>query len=111
MPAISLNGVKHYYEEQGSGEPIFMLHGAMGSAHNFEEHGRILGDRVRVISVDMRGLGRSEHVRELAPSSWTDDLLALMDHLGIQRAHIFGTSLGSRIAMRVGIYHPDRLCH
>ena len=108
MPEVTLNGVKHYYDDQGSGEALIMLHGAMGSAHNFEAHGRILSDRFRVIAVDMRGMGRSEHVTEMPSAAWTDDLLALMDHLGIQKAHIFGTSLGSRLCMRVGIFHPER---
>lgn len=108
MPTATINGYKHYYDDQGSGEPLIMLHGATGSAHNFEDYGRILAGKVRFIAVDMRGMGRSEHVKAIEPGAWTEDLLGLMDHLGIEKAHLFGTSLGSRLAMRVGIFHPER---
>ena len=109
MPEVMLNGFKHYYTDQGSGDVLIMLHGALGSAHNFEKHSDILSDKFRVLAVDMRGMGRSEHVTEMVPSAWTDDLLALMDHLGIEKAHVFGTSLGSRICMRLGIFHSERV--
>jgi len=109
MPTVTLNGHTHYYEETGSGEPLFMLHGAMGSGHNFDEHVALLSKKMRVIVVDMRGMGRSEHVTEMEASAWTDDQIALQDHLGIQRAHIFGTSLGARIATRMAIFNKDRV--
>ena len=108
MPTVTINGFKHYYEEEGSGDAIFMLPAALGSAHNFEAYLPILSKKLRVIAVDMRGMGRSEHVKELSPSAWTDDLLSLMDHLGIRKAHLFGNRLGTRIPIRVGIFHPER---
>ncbi len=109
MPTVNLNGFQHYYDDEGAGEAIVMLHGAMGSAHNFERHVPILSQSLRVIVPDMRGMGRSEHVGELSsPSAWLEDLIALMDHLGLADAHIFGNSLGSRVGMRLAIDTPAR---
>lgn len=111
MPTATINGFKHYWEDMGSGEVLVMLHGAnkgntsMGS---FEEHWPVLSKRFRVVVPDMRSMGKSEHVKSMPPSAWVDDLLALLDHLDIPKAHIYGNSLGSRVAMRFAIEHPDR---
>lgn len=109
MPSTTLNGVKHYYEDVGSGEALVMLHGANGSAHTLEEHFPELSKRFRVIAPDMRSMGRSAHVKTMPPSAWVDDLKALLDHLGIPQAHVYGTSLGSRVAMRFAMEHPSRV--
>ena len=103
MPTTTINGLKHYYEDQGSGDVLVMLHGAQGSAHQFEEHFPELSKHLRVIAPDMRSMGRSEHVKELPPSAWEDDLKALLDKLGISQANVYGSSLGSRVAMRFAI--------
>lgn len=109
MPTATMNGFKHYYEDHGSGEVLVMLHGANGSSRNLEEHFEDLGRQYRVIAPDMRSMGQSEHVASLpSPSAWVDDVLGLLDHLGVQSAHVFGNSLGSRVAMRFAIEHPDR---
>ena len=108
MPTVQLNGLKHYYDDEGSGDEVLvMLHGANGSAHSFEEHYPELSARFRVIAPDMRSMGRSEHVQSMPASAWVDDLKALLDHLGITQAHIYGSSLGSRVALRFAIEHPD----
>ena len=62
----------------------------------------------RVIAPDLRGLGSSEHVTEALPSAWVADLVGLLDRLGIPKAHVYGVSLGARVALRFGIDHPDR---
>ena len=109
MPTVTINELKHYYEDQGQGEALVMLHGATSSAHAFEEHFPELTQKYRVIAPDMRSMGRSAHVPEMPPSAWVDDLLALLDHLQIPKNHIYGTSLGSRVAMRFAIEYPDRV--
>ena len=107
MPIVTLNGCKHYYDDAGSGDALVMLHGANGSAHQFEEHYAELSKRFRVIAPDMRSMGRSEHVKTMPASGWVDDLKALLEHLQIQQAHVFGVSLGSRVAMRFAMDHPS----
>lgn len=108
MPTIQLNGLKHYYEDIGSGEVLVMLHGANGSGHSFEMHYPELSKHFRIITPDLRSMGRSEHVETMPASGWVDDLNALLDLLGIKAAHIYGSSLGSRVALRFAVENPDR---
>lgn len=109
MPTAMINGFKHYWEDHGSGDPIVMHHGAQGSSLQFAEHTPVISERYRVIASDARGLGRSEHVKDLPPSAWVDDTLGLIDHLGLEKVHIFGSSRGSRVAMRFAIDYSDRV--
>lgn len=110
MPTETINGCNHYYEDQGTGTPLVMLHGAAGSGASFADVAKALvGDGFRVIVPDMRSMGRSEHVAEIPPSAWVDDVLGLLDHLGIEKALIHGVSLGARVSLRFGIDHPERV--
>src|SRR5688572_12732638 len=83
-----------------------MLHGAAGSGAMFGHHTPELARTYRVIAPDLRGMGQSEHVSSLPPDGWIEDVRALIDHLGIGSAHIYGISLGSRIAMRLAVDYP-----
>jgi pimeloyl-ACP methyl ester carboxylesterase len=110
MPTTTINGHSHYYEDQGTGEVLVMLHGANGASSLLAYHWPELSQHFRVIAPDMRSMGQSEHVTSLdSPSAWVEDLEALLDHLGIEKAHIFGVSLGSRVGMRFCIEHPERV--
>ena len=109
MPEAVINGLQHYWEDLGAGEPLFMFHGASSSGVTLKPHAEALSNTHRVIVPDMRGMGRSAHVAELPPSAWVDDAVGLMDHLGIERAHVHGVSLGARVALRLAIDHPQRV--
>jgi pimeloyl-ACP methyl ester carboxylesterase len=110
MPTTTINGHSRYYEDQGTGEVLVMLHGANGASSLLAYHWPELSQHFRVIAPDMRSMGKSEHVTSLdSPSAWVEDLEALLDHLGIEKAHIFGVSLGSRVGMRFCIEHPERV--
>lgn len=110
MPTTTINGFKHHYEDTGgSGDVLVMLHGANSSSRTLEEHFAELGQHFRVIAPDMRSMGQSEHVASLPKNAWVEDLVALLDHLGVQKAHVYGNSLGSRVGMRFAIDHPDRI--
>lgn len=108
MPNAMLNGFNHHWEEAGSGEAFVMLHGAAGSGAGFKAHLPELSKTLRVIIPDMRGMGGSAHVSSIPPSAWVDDLKALLDHLNIDAAHVYGTSLGARVALRFAIDYPAR---
>ncbi len=108
MPHATINGHKHYWEEAGSGETLVMLHGAAGSGRSFYGHIPELSKTFRVLIPDMRGMGQSEHVASIEPNAWCDDVRGLLDHLAIERAHVFGSSLGARVALRFAIDHPPR---
>ncbi len=109
MPNTTIGGLNQYYDDVGSGEVLVMIHGATGSAHAFEPQYPGLSSTFRVIAPDLRSMGRSEHVTEMPATAWVDDLGELLDSLGAGSVHLFGTSLGSRIAMRFAIDNPDRV--
>ena len=87
-----VNGTRLYYEIAGSGEPLVLLHGLGADTrvwdYNFEE----LTRHYRAIRYDMRGYGQSAAPAQ--PYTHEDDLKALLDYLGISRAHIMGQSYG-----------------
>lgn len=109
MPSMTINGHKHFYEDEGSGDVLVMIHGASGSALSFSEVIPELAKQFRVIAPDLRGMSRSEHVADMPPTAWNDDLAALLDSLGIGATHVYGVSLGARIAMRHTVLYPERV--
>ena len=109
MPEATINGFKHHWEEAGSGDVLLMIHGAAGAGKGFAPQIEELSKTYRVIAVDLRGMGGSERISQLNPSGWVDDVGGLLDHLGIQTANIFGSSLGARIALRYAINNPSRV--
>jgi len=109
VPELHLNGVALHYEQAGAGDPVVVIHGAAASASSVEPLVRGLGERRLVVAPDLRGMGRSEPVEQVAPTAWVDDLVALLDALGIERTHVVGVSLGARVAMRLALDAPGRV--
>ncbi|HEX6513219.1 MAG TPA: alpha/beta hydrolase [Chloroflexota bacterium] len=107
MPRAELNGFDIYWDELGSGEPILVLHGASDSAVRFERQLPLLARDFRVIAPDLRGMGRGARPAHYLPSDWIADLTALLDHLGLESTHVYGVSLGARVALRLAIDHPN----
>ncbi len=109
MPTATINGLQHYFEDEGSGDALVMIHGAAGSGRGLAQaHLSDLSKDFRVLIPDLRSMGQSEHVTEIPPSAWVDDMVGLLDHLGIEKAHVYGVSLGARVVLRFAIDHPDR---
>lgn len=109
MPLTTINGFRHFYEDVGSGEPVFMLHGVMNSSRYFEKLIPDVAIDFRVVAPHLRGMGFSEHVARLPHRAWVSDVVSLMDELGIENGHFYGVSLGAGIAMRLAIERPDRV--
>lgn len=102
--------------EQGAGEPVLLIHGFSSSHHvNWVAPGwvKVLGEAgYRVIALDNRGHGRSTKSYDEADYqtlAMAGDGVALLDHLNIDRAHIFGYSMGARISAQLAITWPDRV--
>lgn len=109
MPEFTLNGVRLYYEEAGEGPPLLLLHG-LGSSHNmFKEEMAQFKNDYRVIAIDCRGHGQSDKPAKYTLNDHIEDAVALLDHLGIERAHVIGVSMGSYIAQGLVLAHPDRV--
>lgn len=108
-------GVKIHYEEHGAGDPVVLVHGfASRASHNWELTGwyKALAPRYRVIAMDCRGHGDSGKPHNRADYSgriMEEDVIRLIDHLGIERTLLMGYSMGGRIAMGVLAHHPERL--
>ncbi|MEO8696018.1 MAG: alpha/beta fold hydrolase [Acidimicrobiales bacterium] len=110
MPTQLLNGAALYYEVTGSGPWIVFAHGGEGTRLHWWAQVAALQDRFRCVTYDARGFGQSTF-GELPPTDniHRDDLLALMDHLGIERAHLIGQSMGGLAVSGVAIAEPERV--
>ncbi len=95
------------YEDAGSGDPLVLLHAGVADRRMWEQQIPAFAASFRVISYDLRGYGNSSLPDE--PFAPHDDLLAVLDGLGIGRAHILGISMGGTVALDFALSHPDRL--
>jgi pimeloyl-ACP methyl ester carboxylesterase len=98
--------IRIHYETEGQGPPLVMLHGFAGSVETWREFGYVQGlaDRFKVVLVDARGHGQSDKPHD--PESYdlglmATDLVAVLDDLGIEKAHFLGYSMGGRIGLRI----------
>lgn len=102
-------GGRMYYEEHGSGEPVLLLHGHTLDRRMWDGQVAVLQDRWRVIVPDLRGYGKTSDPAEGYQFTHADDVLALMDSLGIERAHVVGLSMGGYVAGDMVAMFPERL--
>jgi pimeloyl-ACP methyl ester carboxylesterase len=98
------------YEARGAGEPLLMIHGLGYGKWGWSWNAPPLAERFHVVTFDNRGIGGSDApagpytVAQLAADS-----VALLDALGIRRAHVIGTSLGGFIAQHMAVEYPERV--
>ena len=110
MPKTLLNGIHIYYEVYGQGEPILLIMGLGGSALAWQSQTPTFSQHLRVIAYDNRDAGRSEKLEaEYSMADMADDAAALLDHLGIASAHVYGVSMGGMIAQELALRHPERV--
>jgi len=112
MPTAKLNGIEIYYQEAGSGFPLVLTHGLGDCAELWSGLADALADRYRTVTWDMRGHFRTEAPDGLALYTQdivVEDLRALCDHLGIERAVFGGHSLGGYTALRFYEKYPQRV--
>jgi len=104
------NGLDLYYEVYGSGDPLVLLHGGLGSIEMVAPLLPRLSPGRRVIAVDLQGHGRTADIdRPLRFETMADDLAAALDHLGLRQADVMGYSLGGGVALQFAIRHPPRV--
>jgi 4,5:9,10-diseco-3-hydroxy-5,9,17-trioxoandrosta-1(10),2-diene-4-oate hydrolase len=108
---VLVNGVKVHYQRAGSGRPLLLLHGLVGSAKNWRLNISFLARHSSVYAVDLFNMGESERVPGLDAGleATADRLAAYMDALGLDEADISGHSHGGAIAMMFAARHPDRV--
>lgn len=109
--ATTADGVRLFHEETGTGMPVLFIHEFAGDHRSWEPQIRALGRRYRCIVYDARGYPPSDVPTD--PGAYSQDLavsdaLAVLDDLGIDRAHVVGLSMGAFTALHFGLRHPDR---
>jgi len=110
MPKAKVNGINIDYRLSGQGEPLVMITGTASTQDSWLFQTPVFKKHYRVVIFDNRGAGRSD--RPIGPYSikmMADDTVGLMNHLGIEKAHILGHSMGGMIAQELAINYPERV--
>jgi pimeloyl-ACP methyl ester carboxylesterase len=113
MSSTRINGFDMHYRVRGQGASLVLAHGLMGSIDMMDalgENPESLSRRFRLINYDARGHGRSGYTVDPTHYSWAalaGDLFALLGHLGIERAHVGGGSMGAGTSLVFALEHPD----
>jgi len=105
---VAVEGGQLYYEVAGTGEPVLLIHGNTGDRRHWDLQFEALAKHHEVVRYDLRGFGLSSVPVDTVPYTDYGDAAALLDGLGIQRAHVAGWSLGSAIAIDFAVAYPDR---
>jgi pimeloyl-ACP methyl ester carboxylesterase len=110
MPFVRSGNRDIYYECQGSGPAMLFLHGAGSNAATWWQQLPVFSKDHRCVTMDIRCFGRSvAPTSEFALPLFVDDVLAVLDALGIERATVVGQSLGGMIGLRLALDHPNRV--
>jgi pimeloyl-ACP methyl ester carboxylesterase len=105
-----VNGINLYFETHGSGRPLILLHGGLGSGEMFGPILPALAERHQVIAPDLQGHGRTADIdRPIDIRLMADDIAALIDHLGLDRPDVVGYSLGGGVALLTAVKYPAKV--
>lgn len=107
---VTVNGMEMFIRTIGSGEPLLLLHSGTQSGEMWRPFEEALGARYRLVVPDLRGHGRSTNPEgPLTTRRFADDVVALLDHLGIRRCRAIGASAGGMTLLHLATHHPERL--
>jgi pimeloyl-ACP methyl ester carboxylesterase len=115
VASLSFDGLTLHYESRGAGQPVVLLHGFTSSAASWERLSWIdllARSSCEAVALDFRSHGRSDRVYESSActtSRLASDVLALLDHLELERASLFGFSMGGGVAVRLALDQPGRV--
>ena len=105
-------GIDVYYEIEGSGDPLLLIMGTSADHTTWAAQVEAYRDHYTVITYDNRGTGQSTHPEDVSDYSMrilADDAAALLDWIGVERAHVSGLSLGSATAQELAVNHPAKV--
>jgi pimeloyl-ACP methyl ester carboxylesterase len=103
-----VNGINLYYEVHGTGRPLVLLHGGLGSGEMFGPSLAALAAGHQVIAVDLQGHGRTADIdRPIDTRLMADDIAAFIEHLGLDKPDVVGYSLGGGVAFFTAVQHPE----
>jgi pimeloyl-ACP methyl ester carboxylesterase len=105
-----VNGLNLYYETHGTGRPLILLHGGLGSGEMFGPILPALAANHQVIAPDLQGHGRTADIdRPIDIRLMADDIVALIDHLGLDKPDLVGYSLGGGVAFFTASKYPEKV--
>ena len=110
MPTVDLDGISLHYLDEGAGEPVVLVHGFPLSAEMWKPQRAALSASHRVLTPDLRGHGRSDPPHGAASiGMYADDIVAILDELGVGQATVAGLSMGGYVVMALLRRHPERV--
>jgi pimeloyl-ACP methyl ester carboxylesterase len=109
---VEVNGMQMYYEVSGEGEPIIVLPGAHMNIITMGKIVPLLAETHTVYAVEFQGHGRTNDIdRPITYENLADDVAVFMDAVGLERADVFGYSMGAGAGLQLAIRHPDKVDH
>ncbi len=111
MPKAAVNGIQIYFEEAGSGTPLLFIHEFGGDYRSWESQMRFFSRRYRCITFSARGYKPSDvpdNPEQYSQDAQIADVVGLLDHLGIRKAHLCGLSMGANCTLYTGLKHSER---
>ena len=113
MPFVNLpTGIEMYYQVEGTGDPLLLIMGTGADHTTWAAQVEAYRDHYAVITYDARGTGQSTHPEDVNDYSMrilADDAAALLDWIGVERAHVAGLSLGSATSQELAVNHPAKV--
>ncbi len=110
MPFTENQGVKIYWDEQGSGEPLLLIMGLSYPSYMWHRTRPFLAQNFRTIAFDNRGIGQSDVPEGVYPiAQMASDAAAVLDAASVPSAHVFGVSMGGMIAQEFALQYPQRV--
>lgn len=105
-----INGTRIWWELNGSGPTVVQVGGAVSAHEGYETVTPVICEHLEVLDYDHRGYGSSDRpMQRYDAGTWCDDLVALLDHVGRERVHVHGGSMGSFIAIEFALRYPARV--
>ncbi|WP_075593544.1 alpha/beta fold hydrolase [Pseudoalteromonas sp. PAB 2.2] len=97
------------YQQSGQGSHVVLIHGLFGSLENLNVIAKALSENYTVTNIDLRNHGKSFHNDSMNYTVMAADVLELLNHLNINKAHIVGHSMGGKVAMQLALSYPERV--
>lgn len=97
------------YQQSGQGSHVVLIHGLFGSLENLNVIAKALSENYTVTNIDLRNHGKSFHSDSMNYTVMAADVLELLNHLNINKAHIVGHSMGGKVAMQLALSYPERV--
>ena len=101
--------MKLFFQEYGTGQPLIILHGMLGTLDNWHTLSKRFAASYRVLAADLRNHGRSPHSNTLTYAAMAEDVLELMDNQQLDSSHVIGHSMGGKVGMTLALSNPTRV--